>query len=55
MKHEKDVTIKNIDLQELKRKGLSNKKISEILGVSIKKVDQYIKYLNRIREYSGVF
>ena len=55
MKIKNDVTIKNIDIQGLKRKGLSNKKISKILGVSIKKVDKIIKSENKIRKYSGVF
>ncbi len=55
MKPKNNVTLKNIDLHELKRKGLSNKKISKMLGVSIKKVDEFIKYENKIKEYSGVF
>jgi len=55
MKHKNDRNLKNIDLHELKQKGLSNKKISEMLGVSIKKVERIIKYKNKIKKYSGVF
>jgi len=50
-----DEKLKKIDLQGLKQIGLSNNKISKMLGVSIKKVDEYIKCQNKIREFSGVF
>ncbi|MBT3310577.1 MAG: hypothetical protein HN737_12955 [Desulfobacterales bacterium] len=55
MKYKNDRNLKNIDLQMLRRKGLSIKKISKMLGVSTKKVERHLKYQNRIREYSGVF
>jgi len=55
MKHKHYVKLKNIDLVGLKRKGLSNKKISVMLGVSIKKLEKIIKYQNKIKKYSGVF
>ncbi len=55
MRNKNNISVRNIDLLGLKRKGLSNKKISKMLNIPIKKVDKFIKFQSKIKEYSGVF
>ena len=46
---------KNIDLLRLKRIGFSNEKISKMLGVPVKVIDDYLKYQKKLEATSGVF
>ncbi len=54
-KKPKKVNIQKIDLLYLKKKGLSNDKISKMLGVERKEIDKYIELQHRYRQNSGVY
>ncbi len=54
-KKPKKVNIQRIDLLYLKRKGLSNAKISKMLGVEKREIDKHIELQHRYRQNSGVY
>lgn len=47
--------LNRIDVLNLKKRGLSNEKISKMADISIHRVDQFIKCQKQIKELSGVF
>jgi len=47
--------VTQVDLIFLKQKGLTNKKISKMMGISIKEIDRHLELQLNSRLASGVF
>ena len=44
-----------VDLQYLKKKGLSDLKISRMTGIPVKEIKSFFEYNEDFKNYSGVF
>jgi len=47
--------LESIDLMNLKNHGVTNKKISRMIGIPIEKVNRYFRNQEKLKHYSGVF
>ncbi len=52
---QKKINLNRIDLVDFKKRGITNEKISIMLGISIETVNQIIWRQEQYKEYSGVF
>ena len=47
--------IKMIDLMLLREKGITEAKISRIVGIPVQMVEKQLKYQKEYKKYSGIF
>jgi len=47
--------LESVELMNLKNYGVTNEKISKMVGIPVEKVNRYFETQEKLKHYSGVF